>query len=124
MSEQTLPQTVRKTFREKLRPTPTQAQALDEVLWRCREIYNAGLEQRKTAWDRCHVSLTQYDQEAELKAIRAAFPEYAVIHSHVLQDVLVRLERTYKAFFRLVQAGEKAGNPRFKGRTRYRSFTS
>jgi len=66
--------TVRTTFKEKLRPTPAQEQALDEVLWRCRELYNAGLEQRRTAWERCHVSLTQYDQEAELKAIRAEFP--------------------------------------------------
>ena len=115
--------TVRTTFKEKLRPTPAQEQALDEVLWRCRELYNAGLEQRRTAWERCHVSLTQYDQEAELKAIRAEFPEYAAIHSHVLQDVLARLERAYKAFFRRVKAGEKPGYPRFKGRNRWRSFT-
>jgi putative transposase len=58
-----------------------------------------------------------------LKAIRAAFSEYAAIHSHVLQDVLARLERAYQAFFRRVQAGEKAGYPRFKSRNRYRSFT-
>jgi putative transposase len=115
--------TVRKTFKEKLRPTPAQERAMDEVLWRCRVLYNAALEQRKTAWERCHVSISQYDQEAELRAIRAAFPEYAAIHSHVLQDVLARLERTYQAFFRRIKAGEKPGYPRYKGRTRYRSFT-
>ena len=102
----------------KLRPTPAQEQALDEVLWRCRELYNSGLEERKTAWERCHVSLTRYDQEAELKAIRAAFSEYAAIHSHVLQEVLARLERAYHAFFRRVQAGEKAGYPRFVRRSK------
>jgi hypothetical protein len=36
----------RKTFKEKLRPTPLQEQTLEEVLWRCRELYNAALEQR------------------------------------------------------------------------------
>ena len=116
-------ETVRKTFKERLRPTPAQEQALDEVLWRCRTLYNAGLEQRKTAWERCHVSVSRYQQEAELKAIRAEFSEYEAVHSHILQDVLARLDKTYQAFFRRVKAGEKAGYPRFKGRARYRSFT-
>jgi putative transposase len=58
-----------------------------------------------------------------LKAIRAAFPEYAAVHSHILQDVLARLDKTYQAFFRRVTAGEKAGFPRFKGRNRWHSFT-
>src|SRR5215469_1934096 len=114
---------VRKTYKEKLRPTPHQERQLEAVLWRCRTLYNAGLEQRITAWERCHVSVSRYDQEAELKDIRAEFPEYAAIHSHVLQDVLARLDKTYQAFFRRVQRGEKAGFPRFKGRERFRSFT-
>jgi putative transposase len=37
--------------------------------------------------------------------------------------VLARLDKTYQAFFRRVQRGEKAGFPRFKGRSRYHSFT-
>jgi putative transposase len=115
--------TCRKTYKEKLRPTPAQQRALDAVLWRCRELYNAALEQRITAWQRRRVSLSRYDQEVELKDLRAEFPQYAAIHSHILQDVLVRLDKTYQAFFRRVKAGEKAGFPRFKGRNRYHSFT-
>ena len=42
---------------------------------------------------------------------------------HVLQDVLARLDKTYQAFFRRVQRGEKAGFPRYQGRNRYHSFT-
>jgi putative transposase len=114
---------VRKTYKEKLRPTPTQERALDEVLWRCRTLYNTALEQRITAYQRTHVSLSRYQQEAELKEIRAEFPEYAAIHSHVLQDVLARLDKTYQAFFARLQRGEKAGFPRFKGRNRFHSFT-
>src|SRR5262249_59849455 len=98
MSETTL----RKTFKEKLRPTPAQEWALDAVVWRCRDLYNAALEQRITAWRRSQVSVSRFQQEAELKAIRAAFPEYTAIHSHVLQDVLARLDKTYQAFFLLV----------------------
>ena len=81
------------------------------------------LEQHIVAYQRRHVSVSRFDQEAELKAIRSEFPEYAAVHSHVLQDVLARLDKTYQAFFRRVQHGEKAGFPRFKGRNRYRSFT-
>src|SRR5215469_11549438 len=115
-------ETVRKTFKEKLRPTPAQEQALDETLWRCRDLYNAALEHRSTAWQRCYVSVSRYEQKAELEAIRAETPEYAAVHSHLLQDVLARPERTYQAFFRRVKAGEKPGFPRFKGRNRYHSF--
>jgi putative transposase len=86
-------------------------------------LYNVALEQRITAWQRCHASVTRYEQEAELKAIRAELPEYAAIHSHVLQDVLARLDTTYQAFFRRVVNGEKPGFPRFQGRDRYHSFT-
>jgi putative transposase len=114
---------VRKTYKEKLRPTPEQERALDVVLWRCRTLYNVALEQRKTAWERCHVSVKRYAQEAELKDIREAFPEYEAIHSHVLQDVLARLDTAYQAFFERIKRGEKPGFPRFQGRNRWHSFT-
>ena len=38
----------RKTYQEKLRPTPTQERQLEAVLWRCRTLYNTALEQRIT----------------------------------------------------------------------------
>jgi putative transposase len=57
-----------------------------------------------------------------LKTLRAAVSEYAAIHSHILQDVLARLDKTYQAFFRRRSRGEKAGFPRFQGRNRYHSF--
>jgi putative transposase len=115
--------TQRKTFKEKLRPTPAQERALEDVVWRCRELYNTALEQRVTAYQRRRVSMSRYEQEAELRALRAEFSEDAAIHSHILQDVLARLDKTCQAFFRRLQRGEKAGFPRFKGRQRYHSFT-
>ncbi len=89
-----MPELVRETYQEKLRLPPAQEQALDGVLWRCSMLSNAALEQRITAWRRCHVSVTRCQQEAELKAIQADMPEYAAIHSHVLQDVVARLDIT------------------------------
>jgi len=118
-----------KTDKEKLRPTPRQERALEAVLWRCRPLDNTALEQRQrsTAWQRrrISVSVSRFEQDAELKAIRAAFPEYAVLHSHALHEVLARLDRTFQACFRRVQAGERPGFPRFKGRygNCYHAFT-
>ncbi len=93
------------------------------MLGLCRWLYNTALEQRITAWQRRASRVSRFQQEAELKDIRAALPEYAAIHSHVLQDVLARLDKTYQAFFRRVKAGEKAGFPRYQARTRWHSFT-
>jgi putative transposase len=41
----------------------------------------------------------------------------------VLQDVLARLEKTYRAFFHRLREGQKAGFPRFYGHDRYTSLT-
>jgi putative transposase len=116
-------ESLRKTFKCKLKPTPQQERELERVLMHCRQLYNCALEQRITAWQRRCVSISRYEQEAELKVIRADFPECAAIHSHILHDVLARLDKTYQAFFRRVQRGEKADFPRCKGRSRFHSFT-
>src|SRR5260370_14917388 len=116
-------QAVRRTYQEKLKPTPQQERALEAILWRWRRLYNTALEQRITLWRQRGVSLKRYSQEAELKALRADLPDYAALHSHVRQDVLARLDRTYQAFFRRLANGEKPGFPRFHGRDRYHSFT-
>jgi len=114
---------LRKTFKYTLKPTPGQEWGLELVLWACRRLYNTALEQRKTAYERCGVSLSRYGQEAELKDLRAAMPEYAGIHSHVLQDVLARLDNAFAAFFRRIREGQTPGYPRFHRRDRYNSFT-
>jgi hypothetical protein len=46
MSHQTA---CRKTFKEKLRPTPTQERELGRVLGHCRTLYNTALERRVTS---------------------------------------------------------------------------
>jgi putative transposase len=116
-------QTLHKTFKYKLRPTAEQERELERVLGLCHGLYNTALEQRKIAYERRRVSVSRHEQEAELKDIRAEFPEYAAIHSHILQDVLARLDKTFQAFFRRIKAGEKPGYPRFKSAMRYTSFT-
>lgn len=116
-------ESLRKTYKYKLRPTPAQARQLEQTLWRCRTLYNTALEQRKVAYERRGVTLSAYGQQAELPDLKAAFPEYGDIHSQVLQDVLTRLDKAFQAFFRRIKAGQTPGYPRFQGRNRYHSFT-
>ena len=117
---------LRKTYQFKLKPTPAQERTLDGIVWAGRRLYNTALEQRITLYRQRGISLSRYEQEAELKDMRADMPEYAAIHSHILQDVLARLDKTYQAFFRRIRDGQTpraVGFPRFQGRGRYHSFT-
>src|SRR5215472_17283768 len=115
--------TVRKTFKYKLQPTAEQEGTMEFVLRRCRELYNAALEERREAWRMCGVSITAAGQSTQLPDIKQERPEYQDIHSQVLQDVLARLDRAFQAYFRRVQRGEMPGYPRFKNCSRYDSFT-
>src|SRR5260221_1355441 len=98
-------QSVRKTFKYKLQPTAEQEGTLGFILRRCRELYNAGLQERRDAWRMRGVSLTAASQSAQLPEIKEVRPEYHDLHSQVLQDVLTRLDRAFQAFFRRVKAG-------------------
>jgi putative transposase len=115
---------IRKTYKYQLNPTPAQEYALGLVLSRCRTLYNVALEQRKTWWTRGQgVAAMYYQQKAELSDLKAACPEYAEVNAQVLQDVILRVERIYQAFFRRLKNAEAPGYPRFQGQGRYNSFT-
>ena len=116
-------QTVRKTFKYKLQPTPTQERELERVLMLCRHVFNAAIGERREAWQKCSVSITYYQQKAELPDIKEAMPEYAEVNAQVLQDVIQRVDRAFQAFFRRVREGQTPGYPRYHGRDRYNSFT-
>ena len=117
---------LRKTYKYKLKPTPEQERQFEEVLWQCRRLYNTALEQRITLWKQRGISRTRYEQEAELKDLRAALPDYAAIHSHVLarcagparQDLSSLLPANTES-----RAGQTPGFPRFQGRGRFNCFT-
>jgi putative transposase len=114
---------IHKTYKYKLKPTPEQERAMEFVVRRCRELYNAALEERRDAWQKCGVSITVAGQSAQLPDIKEVRPEYRDIHSQVLQDVLTRLDRAFQAFFRRIREGQTPGYPRFQGADRYHSFT-
>ena len=109
------------TFR--LYPTRKQAQALIWTLDRCRELYNAALQERRDAYRMVGKRLNYYDQANQLPDIKAIREEYRDIHSQVLQDVLRKADKAYKAFFARCKHGATPGYPRYKGRNQFDSFT-
>jgi len=114
---------MRKTFMYRLYPTPAQASALQGTLNECRWLYNHLLEERKTSYEEQGASLSLYDQQATFGALKATRPTLVGVHSQVLQNVAVRIDLAFQAFFRRVKAGEKEpGFPRFRGYGRYDSF--
>lgn len=115
--------TIKRTYRYRLLGGGETFERASQWLGLCRRLYNAGLEQRIVAYKHNGVPLSCYDQMKELPELKVAFPEYSDVGSQVLQEVLERLDRAYKGFFRRVKNGDKAGFPRFKGRGRYDSFT-
>jgi putative transposase len=113
----------RKTFKYRLYPTRQQEQTLLFFLRRCRDLYNTGLEERRAYYQMRHTSLSCFAQINELPDLKQAFPAYQEVPSHVLQDVLRRLDKAFAAFFRRLRHGEKPGYPRFKSTSRYHSFS-
>jgi len=129
-----------KAYKYRLDANKETIENLQWTLDRCRELYNAGLQERRDAYD-MHVkrhpgyydeetrkrlthelTVGYYEQKRELVDIKELRPEYQEIASHVLQDVILRLKRAYDHFFRRVQNGEQPGYPRFQGKNRYDSF--
>ena len=108
----------RKTYEFRLYPSRKQSIKLMHVLSVCRVLYNDMLHDRKTAYDDCNCGLSFYDQHRWLK-----YMDYHGVYAHILQDVLHRVDKAFKSFFRRVKSGDTPGYPRFKGYGRYDSFT-
>ncbi|EFH84897.1 putative transposase IS891/IS1136/IS1341 family [Ktedonobacter racemifer DSM 44963] len=112
-----------KAYVYRLYPTRKQESTLLWTLRRCKELYNASLEERTAAYKMADVSVSYGMQADQLPQVKQERLEYQEIHSQVQQDVLRRLDKAMRAFFRRVAEGQTPGYPRYKSNTRYRSFT-
>jgi len=112
-----------KAFKFRLYPTKSQAETLECQLALCAELYNAALQERRDAWKLNRVSVSFYDQSKQLPEIKKLRPDLAGVNSNAVEDVLKRVDKAFKAFFRRVKRGEQPGYPRFKSFRRYDSLT-
>src|SRR5713226_768569 len=115
---------MRKTFQYRIFPNKKQVAKLNETLEECRWLYNHLLETRKTSYEQYGENLSLYQQQETFGILKHERPSLKGVHSQVLQNVAVRIDLAFKAFFRRVREHtEKSGFPRFKSYGRYDSFT-
>jgi putative transposase len=114
----------RKSFKYRIYLTNGQRRILEQQLEACRWVYNETLAARKRAYEERGLSLRLYDTQAMLPVWKLTRPELKLVHSQVLQNISVRVDLAFQAFFRRVKEGAaEVGFPRFKGFGRYDSIT-
>jgi putative transposase len=112
-----------RTYRYLLRPNTEQARQLDFLLWQSRLVYNAALEQRITTYQATGKRVNYGTQWPHFRDLRHENPDtLGQLNASSLQHVLRRLDKSFAAFYRRLQVGEKSGFPRFKSRSRFKSI--
>ncbi len=117
-----------KSFEFRIYPTKNQEVILNRTLTTCRNLYNSCLSDRKQQSNLNKLKQTfqvfpwskpewinKYDQINNMTNTKTTFQKE--VYSQVLQDVILRVDKSFKNFFR------GNGYPRFQGRNRYNSFT-
>src|SRR5689334_20269825 len=108
-----------KSYKYRLYPTRKQIETLEWTLERCRELYNAALQERRDAWQviKQHPnyydlewrkqaarerSISCFDQIKQIPKIKEIREEYKQIYVNILRDPLQRVDKAMRAFFRRV----------------------
>jgi len=95
---------------------------MEKILKDQRQLYNAALEERISAW-RTGVSIGLNDQTKSLTKIRSFDPAYGGVPYNLSKWTLKRLDDAFNAFYRRAKSRSgKAGFPRFRSASRWSSF--
>ncbi len=106
------------SYRYRIEPNKTQAALLSEMLADFRGLYNCALEHRIKAYEK-GVSVRCNDQITSLPTIRKDLANQGRWSATAQQQVLRKLDKTFKAFFGRCKRGKTPGFPRFRARDRY-----
>src|SRR3989442_10116381 len=88
---------MKKAYRYRIYPTKKQETILNGQLALCCELYNAALQERREAYRMCGQTISFTHQSAQLPEIKVVRPEYEAVYSQVLQEVLHRVDKAFKA---------------------------
>lgn len=102
-----------KVFQYRLFPTKDQQTKLWQHANKLNFIYNYFLNQRIENF-KLGIKVTKNNQQHELISLKENDLIIKEIHSQVLQQVSLRLERSYQDFFRRLKRKEVAGFPKFR----------
>ncbi len=111
--------TIHKTFQERGYCSRAGYGRIREVLRACCWLYNRSLEQRRGLYTMTGRSMSKFAQMKHLTQLRKERQDWRDLSLRVSRGVLVRVDRSFHAFFRRVKNGEKPGYPRFKPHQRY-----
>lgn len=107
------------SYKYRIEPNRTQEVALAAMLSDFCTLYNGALEHRIEAY-RKGVSIKCNEQIVALPVIRRDSPDtHGRWSCTAQQQVLRKLDKSFKAFFGRIKRGAKAGFPRFRARARY-----
>jgi putative transposase len=114
---------MRKAYKYRIYLTNGQRRILNTMLEECRWTYNQTLAARRDAHTN-GMKCGLYDTQAFLPIWKAQRPSLKLVHSQVLQNVQLRVDLAFQAFFRRVKASSpQPGYPRWKQFGRYDSIT-
>jgi putative transposase len=103
------------TYRYRLYPLRPQLAELDGWRHELTFLWNFGLEQRRSAWEREHRSVTYLDQQRDLsKWCTYDVDGLGRVPFAIAQATLQRLDLAFRDFFRHVKAGKVPGYPRYR----------
>jgi putative transposase len=112
-----------RTYKYRLSPTKKQQHLLSALFFQMQTVYNDALNHRRWAWRQSRRSINYYDQWRRMRDERRKLPdEMGMLNATSIQQMLRRVDKAYKAFYRRAGRGEKGGHPRFKGRNRFKSI--
>jgi putative transposase len=112
-----------KAYKYRIYPNKKQKEMICRTTETCRILYNDFLFERKFMYEYDKSHITYSWQQDSLPYRKRINPYLQSVHSQVLQDVARRVDKAFKNFFQRVNAGDKPGYPRFKGKGQYNSFT-
>ncbi len=111
------------TYKFRIYPTRQQQTKLWQHSGLLNQVYNYFLEQRETAFAEGK-RVSRRHQQSELVQLKKDIPDLKAIHSQVLQQIPLRLDRAYTMYFKHKDNPElRWGNPNFRSRRRFFNIT-
>jgi len=90
----------RTAFKFRLYPDRKQERRMIEIVDSCRRLWNMAIEDRKARWQEERRATTYWQQCLTLTAEINESPSIRSMYAQTFQDVLRRVDRAYKKFFR------------------------
>lgn len=111
--------TVYRTYEFKLKNRKSYQNKFDKWIGICRLVYNLAKETRDFAYMSRQKSLTYNDLQNQLPELKKEFSFISEVRSSVLQNVVRRLDNSYKRF---LKNPSEVGYPKFAKKNKYLSF--